>query len=198
MVAGVYSDPNHAIASSFGGLRLIAQDGTQVTVVGCDDGSTWWTLLGTIEGSAVTIDFSPKAPQVGTLAATSHSAYLEFADGNKWAKLLATGFETSPEASDGINGVFKDASLASANSFAGLRVVSDHLGGTARDEIVAVGTDDGLAFWALAAGSFGADGIAFPEKGLAPFANGVLSFPDGSTWLKQTATTDPHALPRHT
>lgn len=194
MIGAVYSDPFHAIEKSWGGVRVIAASGDDVTVVGCDDGTHFWTLLGKFnDAPKLAIDFSPKAPRVGLLSATARDAYLEFADGNKWGKLVGE-FGTADDASPAINGVYFDAALKTAGSFAGLRVISDRLGKTQLDELVVVGTDDGETFWAVTGGKCVAGAF---EAGAysGNFADGVLDL-GGATWRKQSLVTDPHSLPR--
>lgn len=195
VIGAVYSDPFHAIKESWGGIRVIASSASgDVTVVGCDDGEHFWTLLGKFNNAPkLDIDFSPKAPRVGLLAATARDAYLEFADGNKWGKLLGE-LGTADDASPAINGVYFDPALKVAGSFAGLRVISDRLGKTQRDELVVVGTDDGETFWAVAGGTCVAG--AFKAGTFSGnLADGVLDL-DDATWRKQTLVSDPHSLPR--
>lgn len=87
MLSGIYADPFHLIEGvDLAGLRFVGNDGS---VVGCDDGKTWWSLSGSVDGDFVEIDFSPKAPKVGKLKAKITDG-LEFPDGNKWVKTTPT------------------------------------------------------------------------------------------------------------
>ena len=189
MIDGIYSDPNHVIAGSFGGLRAIARSGDEVVCLGCDDGENWWTLLGKFSNETdLTIDFSPKAPRVGNLAASVVEGALKFADGNAWVKLKegdAFGVDPAPK---GLQGVYRDASNP---GFKGLRFVSNRLGKVESDKVTILATDDGLTFKAFQGGSV-ADGKVLCQTGILD-AN-LTDTGAIAGWTKLQPAGNPHAL----
>ena len=92
-IGGFYHDPNHYEKGSFKGTRMISDEigdvaGDKITLVGSDDGTTFWTLQGTWTskaGGKIVIDFSPKGGPAN-LNATVYSDRITFQDGNSWTK----------------------------------------------------------------------------------------------------------------
>mmetsp|Transcript_33213 Transcript_33213/g.106034 ORF Transcript_33213/g.106034 Transcript_33213/m.106034 type:complete len:229 (+) Transcript_33213:39-725(+) len=204
MLTGVYSDPNHAIAGTAGGLRAIGVCLEDVFVLGCDDGETWWTLLGKVtREDSVTVDFGPKAPRVGVLAATASAEGLTFADGNTWRRLPreADIFEEVVVPSDAtpeVEGAYRDDD--GGTGLAGLHFVSKRLGKTEREEVVVVESHDGRSFFArpggcLDEGLFGVPGVGDGVGEAHVGRDGRLRFLlDDTVWTKLRLKADPHAL----
>ncbi|KAJ8603222.1 hypothetical protein CTAYLR_003848 [Chrysophaeum taylorii] len=176
MITGIYGDPLHLIPGSLGGLRVIAMEGSEVVVVvGCDDGELWWTLFGRVtEENKAEIDFAPKAPRVGVLEATATSNGLAFADGNTWSKLDSV--QTTKAGGGQLNGLYKEGAQS-------LRVVSDRLGKTRREEIVVVGVDDDR-FWTIKGGSFNGNILKAGDLS-GTFADGVITFSNTTWWAER-------------
>jgi hypothetical protein len=89
-VTGTYTDPNHPQ-----GYRevVVSPDGA-IAVSGSDHAARGaeWTLRGRlVDAESVLIDFSPKAPAVGTVTARFDGSGLVFPDGNKWLKVEDAG-----------------------------------------------------------------------------------------------------------
>jgi hypothetical protein len=68
-LGGFYTDPNHYTKGSLAGTRMIsdkskdAASDDKITLIGSDDGTTFWTLYGTWEdrtNGSILVDFSPK------------------------------------------------------------------------------------------------------------------------------------------
>ena len=116
--SGAWKDPNHFDPTiPFAGTRYIAEVTHKLTVVGTDDGKTWWTIAGYCEGPGMTsmhFDFSPKGGPADASAVWAKDAAgkvtMTFGDGNAW-ELLA---ETSDSA-----GVPPAASVVAAKPAAG-------------------------------------------------------------------------------
>lgn len=62
--SGSWKDPHHAKEGSpFAGMRYVAEETHKLTMVGSDDGKTWWTVKGWCDGPGMThvhYDFSSK------------------------------------------------------------------------------------------------------------------------------------------
>jgi hypothetical protein len=90
---GFFTDPNHAKPGSFAGTRLISEEvgdipGTKLTLVGSDDGFSFWSLTGTWTDRAsgkLTVDFSPKGGPSG-LTGSYSSGHITWQDGNHWSR----------------------------------------------------------------------------------------------------------------
>merc|ERR1712070_317798 len=95
--AGAWLDPKHqSDESPLAGMRFVAESPPHhLTLVGTDDGKTWYTLKGTCSGPSMTkimFDFSPKGgPKdlTGTYSANRKAQYttITWPDGNKWTML---------------------------------------------------------------------------------------------------------------
>ena len=90
---GAYLDPKHYLGPhSFAGMRFIAENPSHVLkMVGTDDGSKWWTLLGKCGGkpmSHITFDFTSKGGPADVtgeaLVNESGVAQIRWPDGNTW------------------------------------------------------------------------------------------------------------------
>lgn len=92
-VGGFYVDPNHYKDGSFAGTRMISDEagdvpGTALTLVGSDDGESFWTLSGAFEDKAtgaITVDFSPKGGP-SNLKGTFANGAITWSDGNQWTR----------------------------------------------------------------------------------------------------------------
>lgn len=95
-VGGFYADPNHAKDDSFAGYRFISDiadmmPSNNITLVGSDDGCTFWSLKGAFTNKstgALVVDFSPKggpADLQGTFTGTN----ITWKDGNAWTMHVA-------------------------------------------------------------------------------------------------------------
>ena len=213
---GFFLDRAHHVPGSWKGVRIIAGEpaGTTITVMGTDDGETFWIVYGTIEREKnfpeekpVSIDFSPKGgPADITATWVPALSTLTFFDGNTWVRVdtlfapagpdFGPRLIAEPSAAGELQGVFADHKEYSpnANSFAGLRFISDASPNGAESSgnaVTLIGCDDGVSFWLLsgvkrAGGSLRID---FSPKGGPPdlttnwdAAAGVLSFSDGNHW----------------
>jgi hypothetical protein len=224
-IGGIYTDPFHSDTSNnssnifqvtapwFGGIRVCATTATKkLLVLGSDDGHHFWTLEGKFanDDTAVAMDFTPKAPGVGLLQCLYPTGKIEFldADGttvsNTWSRLTATESfklqdQTKHDAFNNVNGFYVDRAIFTPGSFAGIRVVSDRLGKSLRDEVCVVGTDNGIGdFWAHESGSFdkAANILKFNDSS-GKCHNGTIQFSNGTEWTKVTlGTFDMHLLPK--
>eukprot|EP00747_Dinoflagellata_sp_TGD_P183612 gnl/TRDRNA2_/TRDRNA2_38579_c1_seq1.p1 gnl/TRDRNA2_/TRDRNA2_38579_c1~~gnl/TRDRNA2_/TRDRNA2_38579_c1_seq1.p1 ORF type:complete len:230 (-),score=55.01 gnl/TRDRNA2_/TRDRNA2_38579_c1_seq1:43-636(-) len=77
---GFFTDPNHYVASTFIGTRMISED---MTIIGTDDGKKYWSLKGTKVDGGIMVDFSPKGGP-SNLKGTFKNGKIEWADGNYW------------------------------------------------------------------------------------------------------------------
>lgn len=181
--AGAWKDPNHYVDdNSLAGLRFISEGPPhQLTIVGTDDGKTWWALSGSCangeDGSImteITIDFSPKggpANAKGTWAGAGQKGdyslktdhlfahdepeSITFPDGNKWTamKTPSPGILSYDGVVDHV-GFFKDPHHYKEGTWAGLRVIAEfppHV-------LTMVGSDDGdpHGFWGVKGSCTGA------------------------------------------
>ena len=231
-VDGYYLDPIHA-ATSFvaniynlpdpwmGGTRFMARMKDKLdsfVVVGCDDSHYWWTLYGTFSdkaAGAVDLDFGPKAPHVGMLKCAFKPGSIAFLNDageptNIWPQLKPSAdFEFQIKdchtAFNDINGLYTDPALYKPGSFAGVRVISDRLGKMMRDELVLVGSDDGITFWSVHGGAWTdkvegkftigeyVGSINKGPKGTSPMEI-TLEGHDGPPWVKMMTKSDPKKL----
>lgn len=196
-IGGVYVDPNHFKPGTFAGTRMVSSpDGQAITLVGSDDGASFWTLFGKFTGadrSDLTIDFSPKGgPQ--DLKGRYEDGKITFEGGNSWNKAFEPDSApcTDKEKPGGseFGGLYTDPNHFKQGSFAGTRMVSDLKGTAPSDDITLVGSDDGLLFWTLS-GKFtskkdGSLEIDFSPKGgpklAATYVNGHIKYEDGNSW----------------
>lgn len=124
--SGAWRDPNHFDEGvPFAGTRYIAEVSHKLTVVGTDDGKTWWTVKGWCEGVGmkdIHIDFSPKGGPADAAAKWAKDANgavtLTFGDGNAWQLIMPT--------SDSVN--VPPGSLVSQTPAATLRPNASGLG----------------------------------------------------------------------
>lgn len=204
-LGGFYTDPAHYISGTWAGTRMmsntVGEECTEtVTVIGSDDGFTFWTLSGAftdLETGTLEIDFSPKGGP-SNLAATAFDSNLTFSDGNAWAKvssLVALDSSACQETSTDVGGFFTDPNHYEEGTLSGTRMISDIVGDASTDAVTLIGSDDGDSFWTVS-GVFtdkvaGAMVVDFSPKGgpasfTATFANDNLTFQDGNAWSKQT------------
>jgi hypothetical protein len=222
-VGGIYTDPFHSPATAsanifglespwYGGLRILCRHEEapeKFLCIGCDDGFHFWVLTGEftdLATGAVSMDFTPKAPDVGLLQCSYVPGALSFLgnDGkgeNTWSRLVPgndfdLAVQTKHDAFNNVNGLYVDPSIYKPGSFAGLRVVSDRFGKTVRDEICVVGTDNGHEWWVLEGGRFTSkESGKFTVGQLSGKChNGEIKFEDGKEWVKMAPKTDFHAL----
>ena len=101
--SGAWKDPNHYDESKgpYAGLRYVSEGPPhKLTLVGSDDGKTWFNVKGWCDGEEMTqihFDFSPKGGPADASAkwvkASDGSVTLNWSDGNKW-ELLAPTFDS--------------------------------------------------------------------------------------------------------
>jgi len=200
---GFYVDPNHYSAGSFAGTRMISDQqgdtpGSTLTLVGSDDGSSFWKIEGQWTDKAqgkLTVDFSPKGGPSG-LTGTFAQGKITWQDGNHWSRQATPTFSTEDDTSPEflIGGFYADPNHYQSGSFAGTRMISDKQGDTAGDVLTLVGSDDGTQFWTLtghwtdkAAGKISVD---FSPKGgpsdlQGTFSDSKITWQDGNHWSRQ-------------
>mmetsp|Transcript_79889 Transcript_79889/g.225933 ORF Transcript_79889/g.225933 Transcript_79889/m.225933 type:complete len:129 (-) Transcript_79889:111-497(-) len=101
VVGGFYIDPNHHKPGTFAGTRMISDEkgdtpSDTITLVGSDDGKSFWSLAGTWTDKAqgkLSVDFSPKGGP-SDLKGTCSEDKITWQDGNSWQRL------GKPEAED--------------------------------------------------------------------------------------------------
>lgn len=86
-VSGKYADPQHP-----GMPRKVSKSGDFLFVNGADEDGKKFSLKGSIEGRALTIDFSPKGGPSALSATVDFSPKdgsqgITFPDGNRWVKI---------------------------------------------------------------------------------------------------------------
>eukprot|EP00746_Dinoflagellata_sp_MGD_P165550 gnl/MRDRNA2_/MRDRNA2_94884_c0_seq1.p1 gnl/MRDRNA2_/MRDRNA2_94884_c0~~gnl/MRDRNA2_/MRDRNA2_94884_c0_seq1.p1 ORF type:complete len:290 (-),score=50.02 gnl/MRDRNA2_/MRDRNA2_94884_c0_seq1:201-1070(-) len=95
---GFYTDPNHFHESdmSWAGTRYVSQKegnelSTQITIVGSDDGTTFYALAGVSLGEIeMTVDFSPKnGPKDLSATFEPTGGAIHWPDGNVWSRVKA-------------------------------------------------------------------------------------------------------------
>ena len=95
---GAWSDPAHLDATAaYAGMRYIQETEHVLTMIGSDDGLSWFKLVGYCEGEDMTtihFDFSPKggpSDLSGVWAkACDGSVTITWSDGNVWNQLEPT------------------------------------------------------------------------------------------------------------
>ena len=171
-VSGLYIDPRHYNGGrELRGTRVIsdrvglAEATERLTLIGTDDGRTFWTLGGTVDGSnaadcPIVVDFAPKG---GPLLAgnfyheenaikwqpnASHHR-------SEWRREELPGFSLVPaphgwEGSKGVIGGLYATPAHEPGTFKGTRMISDqHVAGQPEGMLTMVGTDDGYTWWTL-------------------------------------------------
>ena len=126
---GAFLDPEHAsdiASSSLSGMRFFSEDPPHVmTVVGTDDGTTWFTLTGVCTGpdmQQLTLDFTAKggpAKLEGTWVAGGPASaggsivpgQIMWPDGNRWSRIYNQGM--APPSSVAMKPGTEPASIAS-------------------------------------------------------------------------------------
>ena len=204
--AGVWRDPTHYVSDeSFAGLRFISEFPAQkLTIVGTDDGASWWMLEGSCSGDLMTeinFDFLPKG---GSGMLTGRWQYNEegvatiiWPDGNQWiAHTYTPAFDATLTPS--YHGMFLDPAHLKSGTFSGVRVIAEY----PQHTLNMVGSDDGVNWWFLKGichdvNDLDANGkpkpmfkFDFSPKGGPPDLTAtwdhfsVITFPDGNQWYK--------------
>jgi len=193
---GFYTDANHFTEDSFAGVRMFASfpshgTSSEISLVGSDDGRTFWTLHGEFTDESkghLSIDFSPKGGPKDLNGKYMNGKIL-WPDGNKWSKVYGPPVpeDTPCGISNNIGGFYIDPHHYKEGTLHGTRFVSNSQDGFA----TIVGTDDGSHFWALNAidngkGKFTVD---FSSKGgpknlVGEYSNGKITWPDGNAWTR--------------
>ena len=98
--SGAWKDPKHydpSVEGGFAGMRYVSETTHKLTMVGSDDGKTWWTVYGWCDGDDMTnihFDFSPKGGPSNAVAKwtknSDNKVNLEFGDGNAWEMMAPT------------------------------------------------------------------------------------------------------------
>ena len=85
-IGGFYIDPNHfdADQGSFAGTRMISDMEGDITLIGSDDGTDFWTVTGHQDNGEIAVDFSAKGGPV--IGAVYENGVLSWEDGNEWTK----------------------------------------------------------------------------------------------------------------
>lgn len=203
VLQGFFTDKNHYEPGTWKGTRMITDaegvtSGTTITLLGSDDGVSFWKVAGVFTDKAagmVSIDFSPKGGPAG-IEATWANSRLIFGDGNYWQLMVQWDIPRraadEPDASP-LQGFFMDRNHYKVGTWEGTRMITDAEGTTSGDVLTLLGSDDGCTFWKVA-GTFtdkaaGKVTIDFSPKGgpagiEATWAHGKLTFGDGNYWEK--------------
>ena len=213
-IQGWFTDPNHnqpragcagATCGALQGSRIIARgtDAGSVVVVGTDNDGVVWQLSGqlleSIDGDLMfSVNFKPKARRAGILQGSWSSAeeQITWSDGNAWKLSPLPSFKRAQPDSQ-FDGIYRDLSPGAE----GIRVVTDRIGTENSHQITIVGTEDGIHVWS----AFGHDVPVREHRGhefqftaqlpntaveaTASFAQGVITWGDGSEWVKLTTAT---------
>jgi hypothetical protein len=167
--------------ASFAGLRVVStrtgkEGGADVTMIGSDDGVSFFYLNGRVNSTGVLIDFGGTLGEV-TAEVRKRSLIWSQGSSQQWNKL-------GHEPNGVIQGCFTDANHWKTNdmSFIGTRFISNMNGRDENlgDEIVLLGSDDGETVWTLQ-GSFidratGELQIDFRPKGGPPDLKGTYRY----------------------
>ena len=101
---GFFLDVKHHVPGSWKGVRILSDangdsPGSALTLVGTDDGETFWVLEGKRMGAdGVQLDFSPKGGPPDLLASWSEAeGALTFSDGNIWLRVDARFAPDGPD-----------------------------------------------------------------------------------------------------
>lgn len=198
---GFYVDPNHYsdAGDSYAGTRMIADHpshGTaeEITLVGTDDGRTFWTINGhftDVSKGHLVIDFSPKGGPKdlsGTYSTEYGESRIRWPDGNQWDRKIAPPLPASTPSGllASVAGFYTDPNHFKEGTFTGTRFVSCPQSGI----VTIVGTDDGDHFWAVPA-TYSGDQITvdFSSKGgpsdfSGTYSDGKITWQDGNSWKR--------------
>ena len=104
IIQGIFADAAHwdKTKQSFAGLRFISDSvgvmpGRTLTIIGTDDGVSFWTLAGT-KGNDVTLnlDFSPKGGPANLMTEwDAAKGRLIFSDGNYWTRVAQSNWRSA-------------------------------------------------------------------------------------------------------
>lgn len=210
--AGVWKDPGHYVSEdSLAGLRFVAEfPAHKLTMIGTDDGATWWMIQGTCSGPGMTeinFDFSKKGgpPDLkGIWSSDEGAAYITWPDGNKWSAMATPSAAFSTTTVGTAHGLFLDSAHHVPGTFKGVRVFAE----TPHHVLRLVGSDDGVSWWYLTGDCHGPGGEGSDEFGPFKFVSktyfavdfspkggpadlvaewdhhSLIKFPDGNTWYK--------------
>lgn len=156
-IDGVYTDSVHYKEGSMAGIRMItAKKGTtpskDLTLVGTDDGKSWWTVHGVLGGTnaknadVIFVDFSPLGGP-SKVKGIYKNGRIRWPDGNIFTKqAVADAFKVPPDpGKDEVGGLYGDPNHYCKGSFVGMRIISPLPG----YGFIIVGTDDGRCFWTV-------------------------------------------------
>eukprot|EP00992_Anisonema_acinus_P009619 TRINITY_DN5816_c0_g1_i1.p1 TRINITY_DN5816_c0_g1~~TRINITY_DN5816_c0_g1_i1.p1 ORF type:complete len:245 (-),score=56.39 TRINITY_DN5816_c0_g1_i1:73-753(-) len=155
-IEGFYTDPNHYKPGTFAGTRMISDRSgdtamRNITMVGSDDGLSFWTLYGHWvdkgNGSLV-VNFAPKGGPANFPGVASGS-YITWQDGNKWDRHSTPPKNSAMLAAASVEGFYTDPNHYKPGTFAGTRMISDRFGDDPIRNITLVGSDNGEMFWTL-------------------------------------------------
>lgn len=196
---GFYLDPNHYKGDSYAGTRMIADHpsyGTaeEITMVGSDDGRTFWTLSGhftDVGKGHLVVDFSAKGgPKdlTGTYSTEHGVPSIRWPDGNQWDRKIAPALPASTPSGilTNVAGFYTDLNHYKDGTFSGTRFISGPVSGI----VTIVGTDDGDHFWAVPATYDGNQIVAdFSSKGGPSDFSGTygetkITWQDGNSWKR--------------
>lgn len=195
-IGGFYIDPNHySEDGSFAGTRMVTDFGGSITIIGSDDGISWWKVNGEyIDESTgkMSIDFTVKGGPV--IDAVYDEGVITWNDGNLWTKSEGEHLKVMSADSiigadaDEIGGFYIDPNHfdAAQGTFAGTRMISECEG-----DITLIGTDDGIDFWTVdGEEENGQVTVDFTVKGgpvvTGSYGNNVIMWEDGNQWTKST------------
>jgi len=202
---GYFRDPKHFKEGTFSGSRFVTsetgdKEGKDITLIGSDDGTNFWTLHGNaaIGRCDIVVDFSPKGGPNNLSGKYEPANYaIVWSDENYWNQLKIPDFALSKATDSKLSGFYQDPNHLKKRSWAGTRMISDAEGDKASDGLTLIGSDDGSHFWMLK-GKYtsrddGAFVVDFSPKGgpsdlSGKFAGGAIQWSDGNTWTKMTNT----------
>lgn len=204
---GYFRDPNHYKEGTFAGSRFVTsetgdKESNDITLIGSDDGTSFWTIHGTAaQGRCkINVDFSPKGgPAELAGKYEPNTLAIVWADGNYWSQLKIPDFALSKATGSSIDGFYEDPNHIKRHSWAGTRMISDAEGSTEGDGLTLIGSDDGASFWMLK-GKYTskADGkitVDFSPKGgpsglSGTVSDGAIKWSDGNEWKKMVTTEE--------
>jgi hypothetical protein len=199
---GYFRDPMHFKEGSFAGSRFATsragdKESNDITIIGSDDGKTFWTIHGkqSVIRCSLIIDFSPKGgPSNLEGKYEKNTRAIVWADNNYWDQLNIPDFALKKSTDAGISGYYQDPNHIKRHSWAGTRMISDAEGDKQGDGLTLIGSDDGENFWMLK-GKYtdkasNAVSIDFSPKGgpsdlAGTFADGAIKWSDGNSWEKE-------------
>jgi len=201
---GYFRDPKHYKEGTFAGSRFVTseagdKESPNITMIGSDDGASFWTIHGVATQSRcdISVDFSPK----GGPAALSGKYELQtraivWADGNYWNQLNIPDFGFRLATDSSIGGVWEDPNHLKRHSWSGFRMISDEEGDKEGDGLTLIGSDDGSHFWMLrgkyTSKADGAITVDFSPKGgpaslTGTVKDGAITWSDGNKWTRHVA-----------